>query len=226
MTYVNLPWVVIGDFNAIITLDEHKDGLHYNYSRKACLFSNFITSNALLDMGFVGSKFTWCNNRPGLARHRAWLDRCLVNSNWTDRFDSYFIKHLPCIFSDHAPILLIAFPHSFQTFKIFRFENYWLDYIGCTYVVKEAWNFVPHANPMHAFAHLVARTRSRLLNWRINCMNSLESDLINTKSEIHSLETDDASISSNEPLHVNLQSLYNKYSALQRQNSTKWAQRA
>lgn len=79
--------------------------------------------------------------------------------------------------------------------------------------VKEASNFNPHSNPMHAFTLLVAQTRSHLLNWRLNGMNSIETNLINTELEIHALETNNALYAPNDALHANLKSLYNKFFA-------------
>lgn len=69
----------MGDFNAVVFLDEHRGGSHYYYSRKASVFAEFIATNNLLDVNYVSSPYTWCNNQQGLARRWAHLDRCLVN---------------------------------------------------------------------------------------------------------------------------------------------------
>lgn len=105
MSSLNFPWIIMGDFNAMVSQDEHRGGSHYNYNRKALLFTDFITSNNLLDVNFVGSPYTWCNNKQGLARHWARLDRCLVNLIWSDNFDTCLVKHLPRFLSDHSPML-------------------------------------------------------------------------------------------------------------------------
>lgn len=79
---------------------------------------------------------------------------------------------------------------------------------------------------MHALSHLIARTRSQLINWRVQGLNSIESDLLKTKHEINIAETNDVSNDYNDFSQNSLPILYNKYSALQKQNSIKWAQRA
>lgn len=43
----------MGDFNAITSIDDHKGGSFYYYAKKASLFNNFISDNALIDMGFL-----------------------------------------------------------------------------------------------------------------------------------------------------------------------------
>lgn len=39
MNYLNIPWIIIGDFNAVVDLNKHKGGSHYYYVRKARIFS-------------------------------------------------------------------------------------------------------------------------------------------------------------------------------------------
>lgn len=68
---LNIPWLILGDFNAIITSDEHKGGRFSYYSKKASYFLNFIDNNNMLDLHFVGLKYTWCNNQNGMARRWA-----------------------------------------------------------------------------------------------------------------------------------------------------------
>lgn len=59
MSQINLPWLVIGDFNTIYSSMEHKgDALHY-YANKACFFSDFIA---------VGSIFSGFNGQYGQSR--------------------------------------------------------------------------------------------------------------------------------------------------------------
>lgn len=224
LSSLNLAWVIIGDFNSIVHGDEHKGGLFRYYACKARLFSNFIAVNGLLEVGYTGSAFTWCNNQSGLARRWARLDRCLVNSAWAANFDVYVTVHLPSICSDHAPLLLKMSARSVGKTIIFRFDNYWLDYLDCHGIVRNAWNFQPNSNPLHAFYHLVARCKKQLCLWRASGKSSLEKSLVNTELEINALELLDSASPANPEIHNSLVSLYNKFSALQRQSACKWAQ--
>lgn len=80
MANLNFPWILIGDFNDVTSLNEIQGGsLHY-YNRKACEFSNFIASNNFLDVKSTGSMFTWCNNQLGMALRWARFDLCFINS--------------------------------------------------------------------------------------------------------------------------------------------------
>lgn len=119
LSSLNLAWIIIDDFNFILYDNEHRGGSYRYYACKARLFSKFIASNDLLDVGFIGPDFTWCNKQSGLARHWARLDRYLVNTTWISKFDAYVINHLPRLFSDHAPLFLKASPRYFCKIKVF-----------------------------------------------------------------------------------------------------------
>lgn len=139
-------------------------------------------------MNFIGPIFTWCNNQLRMARKWVCLDRCLINSCFSAFLDSYFIKHLPHTFSDHAPLLLTVSSHNSHK-KTFYFDNYWLEYIGCHSAIREAWDFIPHSNSMHAFFHLLTRARSKLLSWQASGLNSLETNINKLDLEILDVET-------------------------------------
>lgn len=105
---------------------------------------------------------------------------------------------------------------------MFRFDNNWLEYIDCHNAVKDAWNFMPHDNPLQACTHLLSRTQIKINSWRSSWVSSIDKALASTEQEISLLEMTDATSNSNSLL----MDLYGKFAALQRQNSVIWAQRA
>lgn len=68
MSNINIPWLIVGDFNSIISPAEHKGGPYRYYARKAQVFADFIAENALLDIDCIGNLFSWCNGQCGQAR--------------------------------------------------------------------------------------------------------------------------------------------------------------
>lgn len=156
---LNLTCLIIGDFNSILSPDEHRGGLFYLLLQKASYFNNFIYHNNLLDIGHAGSIFTWCNGQKGFSSRWARLDGVLSNVNWTSSFNSYTVLHLSHVSSDHSPLLLVVSPHSYKKNRTFRFENYLLNHINCYKVAFSYWNFNSHSYPMHGFSHLLTRTR-------------------------------------------------------------------
>lgn len=67
MANLNIPLIIMKDFNAITSPLEYKGGPFYYYAHKALMFSNFISTNSLLDIGYIGNIFSWCNDQVGLA---------------------------------------------------------------------------------------------------------------------------------------------------------------
>lgn len=60
----------------------------------------------LIDMGFVGDKFTWTNRRGGNKFIQERLDRCFCFLEWRTRFPDVLVEHLEYEESDHCPMML------------------------------------------------------------------------------------------------------------------------
>lgn len=171
LSSLQVPWLVVGDFNSILHRTEHMGGPFTHYDRKARFFCDFVENNNMIDLNYSGPHFTWCNNQLGLAHRWARLDRCLINLVWADFFKINKFMHLPRLISDHSPVLLAYSPSPTSFKNIFRFNNNWFDFIGCHDAVREAWTKHFHGNPMHAFSHLLSCTRSKLSVWRRSGVN-------------------------------------------------------
>ncbi|KAA3469708.1 reverse transcriptase [Gossypium australe] len=70
----NEPWVLGGNLNAIVSTNERRGGTR---------------NGGLLDLGYVGPKFTW--GRRNLFQR---LDRCIGNKEWINMFPNFLVKHL------------------------------------------------------------------------------------------------------------------------------------
>lgn len=84
----NAPWLLAGDFNVIATISEKFGGRDVH----------------ILNAGFRGSSYTWCNNRRGNDRIGECLDRVLYNLEFQSNFPDCNITHLARICSDHTPL--------------------------------------------------------------------------------------------------------------------------
>jgi hypothetical protein len=68
------------------------------------------------------------------------LDRCLANAEWCRVFPTSSVLHLPMMYSDHAPILLLSVSNRQRPKKPFRFENWWLMEEDFQDVAQTSWN--------------------------------------------------------------------------------------
>jgi endonuclease/exonuclease/phosphatase family metal-dependent hydrolase len=105
---VHEPWMLAGDFNDIMSQDEKQGGALVNL-RRCRVFQEHVNKCKLLDLGSVGSKFTWRGPIYENGVHIfEWLDRALCNDGWRVQFPNAIVRTLPRVdFSDHHPLLVL-----------------------------------------------------------------------------------------------------------------------
>ena len=81
----HLPWLCAGDFNEI-TKNIEKRGRLPLPERQMLLFREAIDECELLDLGYTGVPFTWCNNQDAMATVWARLDRAMASVDWVNKF--------------------------------------------------------------------------------------------------------------------------------------------
>ncbi|KAH1038646.1 hypothetical protein J1N35_040389 [Gossypium stocksii] len=115
-------WMVIGDFNAILSSNEKTGGL--SIGKRCPQFGNFVDLANLHNLGFKGPPFTW---HKGNLFER--LDRTLGNKAWVNFFPNSLITHLPRIKSDHRPLLFSLNPcFTLPKGRPFRFLAGWVEH--------------------------------------------------------------------------------------------------
>lgn len=66
---ITIPWLLIGDFNQPLEVQDKQGGRTVNW-RQAYKLQNMVDSCQLMDLGYQGPKFTWFNCRQGGAAIR------------------------------------------------------------------------------------------------------------------------------------------------------------
>ena len=114
----------IGDFNAIVSSTE-KWGGNAALSNPNQAFRAWVSSSGLIDLGHVGSAYTWSNSQHGQANISERLDRGLATLAWTAQNKEAKVFHLPRFNSDHLPIIIRTNPRVTRQRPDFRCESWW-----------------------------------------------------------------------------------------------------
>ena len=168
---IDIPWLCIGDFNEITSLNEKWGGRIPNHSRMLKFVESMNKCN-LIDLGFKGPRFTWFNKRkknPVFER----LDRAWVNNLWITSFPDSAVHHLQRLSSDHNPILLntkpcLAKKNTFS--KSFKFETSWLLEPGFEQFIVQSW-----ADDHSDFQKKLTNISRLLSNWNLTTSEILVS---------------------------------------------------
>ena len=131
----------MGDFNEILFQDEQFGSTTRPFKQMED-FRLALVDTGLIDIGFIGSKFTWCNKRVGSEFTKCRLARALVNDEWLNLFEVNQAYVLPGICSDQNPLLiqsLIPTQVEGPKQKVFRYEVAWGKREDCAEIIKAAW---------------------------------------------------------------------------------------
>ncbi|KAL0650948.1 hypothetical protein Bca4012_093639 [Brassica carinata] len=102
----NKPFLILGDFNQIVSASEHFSILPYDLPvRGMDEFRNCLGQCELEDLETRGIFFTWSNNREDDPIIRK-LDRALGNEAWRDAFPDIVAQFETPGESDHAPCIV------------------------------------------------------------------------------------------------------------------------
>ncbi|XP_050386378.1 uncharacterized protein LOC126802738 [Argentina anserina] len=151
---VNLPNMLIGDFNELVATSEKSYG---SLSGRFGGMREWINRSAMIDMGFFGSCYTWSNKR---VKER--LDRGLCSCSWRSSVPEAFISHLPRTRFDHCPILMQLQSNNYinRNAVPFRFQAMWFSHDSYAEFVVNTWNSL--SGP---FSSKIKKMAAALSNW-------------------------------------------------------------
>lgn len=89
------------DFNCLLADEERISKIG-----ASTLFNNWVQTNGMIDLGFIGNEYTWRHGTNVETRKAARLNRALSCDVWRRRFSSASVQHLRHAHSDHYPLLV------------------------------------------------------------------------------------------------------------------------
>ncbi|KAL0293843.1 UNVERIFIED_CONTAM: hypothetical protein Sradi_6917400 [Sesamum radiatum] len=143
-----VPWCVLGDFNATLDVNE-SCGRTSDSNTAMADFREFISNVGLVHPPFTGCPFTWHNCSEGDRSLWRRLDRALVNPIWFNQWPqtTYFCA-LPRT-SDHSPIILRGAARQSVQGGIFRFDNVLAKHPKFLSMVQGVWRHHIHGTLMY-----------------------------------------------------------------------------
>ncbi|GLU24163.1 hypothetical protein SLE2022_401190 [Rubroshorea leprosula] len=133
------PWMIIGDFNDVVDQSEKFGGNEISQTR-ARAYLDCLNYCNMVDLGFIGNRFTWANMWFSNQLIRERLDRAWANPDWKLSFPEASLFHLPRTHSDHCPILLDLNPSCPRSgSRPFRLENFWIEHPDFQNIIHQVW---------------------------------------------------------------------------------------
>ena len=109
-------------------------------SSRSLLFKECLDHCSMVDMRFVGPRFTWTNRRNICALIQKRIDRFFANPSWYALHPDARVTHLTRCVSNHCPIILRIKPsNSVFLPRPFKFQSFWLSDLSFPGFVMEAW---------------------------------------------------------------------------------------
>ena len=134
-------WLCIGDFNEITENSEKVGGLP-KVRRQMENFCNTISHCQFYDLGYRGSRFTWCNMQHNGDFVKERLDRALANDNWRDNYPMWTIEVLANQSSYHTSLYLkfskVARCQKNRS-RSFHFKANWDNQDDKKAIIKRVW---------------------------------------------------------------------------------------
>ncbi|XP_074314470.1 uncharacterized protein LOC141649687 [Silene latifolia] len=146
---VNGPWVVMGDFNSVLAMDE-RIGSEIS-SAEMRDFQECVDVCGIGDIPAHGSFFTWNNKHDVGDMVFSRIDRAMVNDEWLLKFPDTIIMFHPEGLFDHCPCTLTMRPDSVRKRGGFKYFNMWGKDSDFLPIVKEVWDSQIHGLKIFQF---------------------------------------------------------------------------
>ena len=151
-------------------------------------FRQVLDECNLLDLGYMGNKFTWSKSFPngGMVWER--LDRAVSTEEWLDLFSVTKVQTLSCVTLDHSPILILPDGFGAKLNRPWRFEQIWLENRGCYDTVKGTWELAATGSPMATVMSKIEACQRSLTQWSKHSFCNVSAELMGKKKLLQAAE--------------------------------------
>lgn len=220
----SLPWLAIGDFNEVLSLDD-KVGGNCPSPRRLASFHDMLNCCGLVDLDFKGPKFTWRNNRDGAACIMERIDMAFANSRWRELFDQALVFVDIAVGSDHNPLVLNLQSPLYVVGRPFKFESFWITEEECRGIVDEEWHRLTEGSDMVKVCKKLRGCKDKLKRWHREKFEDLRLQISVTREKLLEVQQQ-LNDGFNSDLMVNEKELRKKIEDLWKKDAMFWQQRS
>ncbi|CAL9217216.1 unnamed protein product [Arabidopsis halleri] len=139
----HLPWIVLGDFNEILSMTDHSRAMDYTFNTTGMRdFQNTVSFCELGDLSSAGPNFTWINNQDSNPIGKK-MDKALVTSDWLNCFSHSYASFEAGGISDHSRCMIHLSKTNSQHRKPFKFFNFLTTHDQFLPTVAQVWTTLP-----------------------------------------------------------------------------------
>uniref|UniRef100_A0A803Q5N3 Reverse transcriptase domain-containing protein n=1 Tax=Cannabis sativa TaxID=3483 RepID=A0A803Q5N3_CANSA len=189
--FSNQPWLVIGDFNEILSNIDKEGGPQQN-ERLMNDFRACLDHCNLNDTPYDGDSFTWIKNCTAATTLKERLDWCFINNLWDNVFGLPQVSHLDYFHSDHRAIAAVIATQNdpVQQSKRrsrFHFEKLWLADDESREIISHCWLDQSSHNPIENVLNNLEACATNLQKWHIGKYDRMKKKIAETQTHVTEL---------------------------------------
>ncbi|XP_070024891.1 uncharacterized protein [Nicotiana sylvestris] len=135
----NGPWLIIGDFNSVLHMDDKMNRVSVHQTEIAD-FQYSIDDIGVGQITKRGCKFSWSNKRDADDKIYSHIDWVLVNANWFQQYNVVEALYMFSCCSDHSPIMINTDVAKLKVKKPFRLLSIMMQLQEYKEVVQATWS--------------------------------------------------------------------------------------
>ncbi|XP_074306326.1 uncharacterized protein LOC141641568 [Silene latifolia] len=170
---VSGPWLVGGDFNAVMARDERIGGAPVSNAEIQPMLQAIQDCN-LVDLSARGSFFTWSNKHENDTKVYSRIDRVFSIAEWTDIFPDGYVHFLPESTFDHYPCLIHLEVKHQRRGTTFKYFNMWSMAPGYSDIVRTGWQKECQGTPMYKVVTKLRGLKAALKNLNKEQFDNIE----------------------------------------------------
>ncbi|XP_031260174.1 uncharacterized protein LOC116118323 [Pistacia vera] len=175
-----LPWLVLGDFNAILGASDRVGGdpTWYGYMDD---FGQCIHDAELIGVPFSWLRYTWHNGQQGdgiILLKRDWV---FASLSWFLDRSSTVSEFSPRDVLDHSSIVVWFGPRCGKVPSLFKFLNFWADNVNFRDIVPVVWDEPIVGNPIFRLTQKLGLAKRKLKALHIRVSSHISSRVIEAR---------------------------------------------